>query len=189
MKAIAEFIYEATRLEAEWSNRSIVAEKWDKRDEKFRKQFVNIIETYFKKDKLPTPEEAHDSWVRAYEKMGWVYGKKRDAIKKTHPDILPFDELPKDERDKDSIFLVFVWLAKQITMTQLNKPKTGKDRLTELKKDYADFNSKMQDDFLPKDACVALGIKDKWDGQFTARSGAEMFYEYLRQQLVEEMKQ
>ena len=128
MKAIAEFIYEATRLEAEWSNRSIVAEKWDKRDEKFRKQFVNIIETYFKKDKLPTPEEAHDSWVRAYEKMGWVYGKKRDAIKKTHPDILPFDELPKDERDKDSIFLVFVWLAKQITMTQLNKPKTGKER-------------------------------------------------------------
>jgi len=34
-----------------------------------------------------------------------------------------------------------------------------------------------------------LGIKDKWDGQFTARIGAEMFYEYLRQQLVEEMKQ
>jgi len=68
-------------------------------------------------------------------------------------------------------------------------PKTKFYTMAQIKKVYADFNSKMQDDFLPKDACVALGIKDKWDGQFTARIGAEMFYEYLRQQLVEEMKQ
>ena len=115
----AKFIYEATRVEAGWSDRSIVPEQWENRDEKFRKQFVNIIKTYLKMDKLPTPEEAHDSWTRAYEKMGWKYGKKRDVVKKTHPDMLPFSKLPKDERDKDAIFLAFVWLARHlITQTQ-----------------------------------------------------------------------
>ena len=113
IKEIAKFIYEATRIEAEWSNRSIVPEIWKQRDDKFKKQFVNIIEMYLEKDKLPTPEKAHDSWVVAYEKMGWKYGEKRDVDKKTHPDMLPFNELPKDEKDKDSIFLTFVWLAKQ----------------------------------------------------------------------------
>ena len=43
---IAQIIYEATRLEAEWSKRSIVPEKWEKRDEKFRKQFIDIIDKY-----------------------------------------------------------------------------------------------------------------------------------------------
>ena len=113
IKEIAKFIYEATRIEAGWSNRSIVPEIWKQRDDKFKKQFVNIIEMYLEKDKLLTPEKAHDSWVVAYEKMGWKYGEKRDVDKKTHPDMLPFNELPKDEKDKDSIFLTFVWLAKQ----------------------------------------------------------------------------
>ncbi len=111
---IAKLIYEATRMEAEWSKRSIVPEEWENRDEKFRNQFVDIIGKYLSLDKLPTPPEAHDSWMEAYFKMGWKYGKARNVEKKTHPDLLPFDELPQDERDKDAIFLAFVWLAKRL---------------------------------------------------------------------------
>lgn len=111
---IAQIIYEATRLEAEWSKRSIVPEVWEKRDDKFRKQFVEIIEKYLLQDKLPTPEEAHDSWMQSYLDMGWKYGKTRDVDKKTHPDMLPFYELPQDERDKDAIFLAIVWAIKNI---------------------------------------------------------------------------
>lgn len=111
---LAELIYEATRVEAEWSKRSIVPEKWSERGDKFRKQFVEIIDKYLKYDKLPTPSEAHQSWMDAYYKMGWTYGDVRDTAKKTHPDLLPFDELTKDEQDKDAIFLAFVWLVKGI---------------------------------------------------------------------------
>lgn len=110
----AQIIYEATRLEAEWSKRSIVPEVWEKRDDKFRKQFVEIIEKYLSQDKLPTPEEVHDSWMQSYLDMGWKYGKTRDVDKKTHPDMLPFYELPQDERDKDAIFLAIVWAIKNI---------------------------------------------------------------------------
>lgn len=111
---VAKAIYEATRIEARWSERSIVPEKWEDRDEKFRKNMVDIVVKYLAMDKLPTPEEAHDSWTEAYLKMGWKYGKARDIVKKTHPDMVPFNDLPKDEKDKDSIFLSFVWLAKDL---------------------------------------------------------------------------
>lgn len=114
VQKIAEVIYEATRLEAEWSERSIVPERWNERDEKFRNQFVDIISKYLSDDTLPTPEEAHDSWMKAYEEMGWKYGEVRDAELKTHPDMLPFNELPKDEKDKEAIFLAFVWIAKHL---------------------------------------------------------------------------
>ena len=109
-----QIIYEATRLEAEWSKRKIVPEKWGKRDEKFRKQFVEIIDKYLLQAELPTPEEAHNSWVEAYKEMGWVYGEERDTENKRHPDMLPFYELPRDERDKDAIFLAVVWVFKNL---------------------------------------------------------------------------
>ena len=111
---LAEYIYEATRVEAEWSKRPIVPELWENRDDKFRKQFVDIIAKYMSMDKLPTPAEAHESWNQSYYKMGWKYGEVRDVEAKTHPDLLPFDELSQPERDKDAIFLAFVWLATQL---------------------------------------------------------------------------
>jgi len=116
IERIAEILYEATRREAEWSQRSIVPEAWNDRDDAFRKQFVQVIQNYLTMDKLPTPEEAHDSWVKAYTDMGWVYGPERDPVKKTHPDMVPFDQLPKDERDKDAIFLALIY-AVRLLMT------------------------------------------------------------------------
>jgi len=111
---IAKAIYEATRLEAEWSKRSVVPEKWQDRDGKFREQFIRTVQNYLAMDKLPTPEEAHVNWMKRYLLMGWKYGEKRDQGLKTHPDLVPYDELPKDEKDKDAIFLALIWLAQQL---------------------------------------------------------------------------
>ena len=105
-----EWIYEAARLEAIASNRSIIPEIWEERDEKFRNQMTEYVESLRGKP-LPTPEEAHDSWWKKYEEMGWVYGEKRDTAAKTHPDMVAFSDLPKDERDKDEIFLSLVAFA------------------------------------------------------------------------------
>ncbi len=113
-EVITKAIYEATRLEAKWSGRRIVPEKWKRRDEKFKRQLIDVIEKYLSYKRLPTPKQAHNSWMKAYRKMGWKYGKKRDIIKKTHPDMVEFEKLPKDERDKDAVFLAFVWLVKSL---------------------------------------------------------------------------
>jgi hypothetical protein len=113
MSEIAKWIYEATRIEAEWNKRRVIPEKWEVRSQEFKEQFIETIKKYFE-DELPTPEEAHNSWVNAYKKMGWKYGNVRDVKKKTHPDMIPFEDLPKDEQNKDAIFLSFVFLAKKI---------------------------------------------------------------------------
>jgi hypothetical protein len=111
---VAELIYEAARLEAAWSGRSIVPEEWQRRDDKFREQMVRTVANYLAMDQLPSPEEAHDNWMREHIRMGWKYGEKRDPELKLHPDLVPYDELPKDERDKDAVFLALVWLARQL---------------------------------------------------------------------------
>jgi len=116
---LASAIYEATRLEASWSQRPIVPPPWSEREPDFQRQFISIIGQYLTAQRLPTPEEAHQSWVEAYTAMGWKYGPTRDPVAKTHPDMLPFAELPKDERDKDAIFLAFVWLARQVLASVL----------------------------------------------------------------------
>jgi hypothetical protein len=113
-ETITKLIYEAARKEAEWSKRPIIPEPWEDRDNAFKKQMVDVVRKYIESDKLPSPEEAHNSWMKAYLNMGWKYGEVRDAEKKTHPDLVPFYELPKDERDKDAIFLSLVWLVKSL---------------------------------------------------------------------------
>lgn len=51
------------------------------------------------------PESAqHDAWMADKVADGWVYGEVKDAQAKTHPCIVPFIELPLEQRLKDSLF-------------------------------------------------------------------------------------
>jgi len=101
----AYFVYEAAKLEAKISSRDIIPEDWEDRDDSFRTQFVETVRKQCSLEGFADPEEAHDSWWREYERMGWKYGPVRDLVKKTHPDMVPFNELPMSEREKDEIFL------------------------------------------------------------------------------------
>ena len=110
----AIFVYEAARLEAEISGRPIIPEHWQDRDEAFKMQFVKVVDKQCSDDKFENAEAAHNSWWREYERMGWKYGKERNTEKKTHPDMIPFNDLPKSERDKDEIFLRLCAVAETI---------------------------------------------------------------------------
>jgi len=48
-----------------------------------------------------TPEENHNNWMEMKIKQGWIYGNVKDFDKKTHPDLVPFNELPDIEKRKD----------------------------------------------------------------------------------------
>lgn len=110
----AEFVYEAARIEAEISDRQIVPEPWSKREEDFKRQFIAVVARQCGDDKFPSAESAHDNWWREYERMGWTYGPVRDREKRTHPDMVPFGELTKSERDKDEIFIRLCFVAEAI---------------------------------------------------------------------------
>ena len=46
-------------------------------------------------------ENNHDHWARKRMDEGWVFGPGRDDERKTHPDLVPYDELPESEKDYD----------------------------------------------------------------------------------------
>ena len=54
---------------------------------------ASLVETMAKK--------VHEVW--AYNRMqeGWSYGEDRNDAKKTHPCLVPYDELPEAEKDYD----------------------------------------------------------------------------------------
>jgi hypothetical protein len=49
-------------------------------------------------------EASHLSWLRQKINDGWKYGPVKDAEKKEHPCMVPFDQLPPEQQAKDHIF-------------------------------------------------------------------------------------
>lgn len=49
------------------------------------------------------PSASHEAWLAHKAAEGWVYGPVKDAEKKTHPCIMPFDQLPSRQQRKDML--------------------------------------------------------------------------------------
>lgn len=60
------------------------------------------------------PQASHESWMRQKVEDGWVYGPMKDATAKTHPCIVPFDQLPREQQAKDFIFRGVVLALTQV---------------------------------------------------------------------------
>ena len=46
-------------------------------------------------------ENNHDHWARQRIEAGWTYGPQRDDVCKTHPDLVPYSDLPEGEKEYD----------------------------------------------------------------------------------------
>lgn len=54
---------------------------------------------------------SHDEWSRFKVSDGWVYGPVKDEVAKTHPCLVPFDQLPPEQQFKDRLFRTIVHAA------------------------------------------------------------------------------
>lgn len=46
-------------------------------------------------------KNVHEMWAESRIKEGWTYGPQRDDKKKTHPCLIPYEELPESEKAYD----------------------------------------------------------------------------------------
>ena len=109
----AVFVYDAARLAAIAAEAPIIPVPWAEREQAFKDQFLNVIERQCGEQRSSSPEELHGSWMQAYFAMGWVYGEKYNRVEKTHPDLVPYNQLGQLERDKDAVFVALCEIARQ----------------------------------------------------------------------------
>lgn len=46
-------------------------------------------------------KNVHEVWAESRIKEGWTYGPSRDDKKKTHPCLVPYEDLPENEKTYD----------------------------------------------------------------------------------------
>ena len=108
----AQFIYDAARLAAQAAIAPVVPVLWAERETPFKTQFLAVIERQCGSQRSNSPEELHGSWMQAYFDMGWVYGETYDRENKVHPDLVPYAQLERREKDKDTVFFLLCEIAR-----------------------------------------------------------------------------
>lgn len=78
---------------------------WDDAPDWQRTSAINGVEGALSGN---TPEQSHESWMAEKIGDGWVYGAVKDPEAKTHPCILPYADLPADQKVKDDLYLSVV---------------------------------------------------------------------------------
>lgn len=46
-------------------------------------------------------ENVHDVWAKTRIEQGWTYGPERNDAEKKHPCLIPYDQLPEEEKVYD----------------------------------------------------------------------------------------
>lgn len=55
-----------------------------------------------------TPEQSHNNWVNQKLQDGWAWGPSKDPEKKEHPCMVPYSQLPEEQKVKDALFTAVV---------------------------------------------------------------------------------
>lgn len=102
LAAAAAVAHEAN---AEWSrqNGDRSHQRWPYASKRIRESAILGVTQIAENPEL-TPEESHELWAAHKQSQGWVYGEKKDEAERTHPCLIPYDELPEAERLKDRLF-------------------------------------------------------------------------------------
>ena len=103
---IAKACHEANRVWCQ-ANDDDSQKHWNEAEQWQRDSAIKGVEF-----RLSNPEAGndaqHNAWMADKLQDGWVFGEIKDPIKKTHPCIVPYDQLPEFQRKKDALFIAIV---------------------------------------------------------------------------------
>lgn len=96
-----------------------VSEPWDESPDWQKESVLNGVLAIVRNPGL-TPSEGHQSWIDEKCKNGWVYGLEKDVEKKTHPCLVPYKELPAEQKLKDSLFGIIVRAVLNVSLEKVD---------------------------------------------------------------------
>ena len=105
-ESIAKICHEANRAYCE-SIGDDSQKSWDQAEEWQRQSAVRGVD-FRLANPTATASAQHDAWVADKVQAGWKFGSAKDPAKKEHPCIVPYDELPGEQRAKDALFVGIV---------------------------------------------------------------------------------
>ena len=70
-----------------------IPQPMDTSDVKLPEELNQLIEQMSK--------NVHEVWAETRISQGWTYGEQRNDELKTHPCLIPYEELPEEEREYD----------------------------------------------------------------------------------------
>lgn len=103
--AIAQVCHEVNRALQVIEGDPAVSPHWYKAPESQRKSAVEGVR---EAQAGATPEQLHEKWYTYKESFGWVHGPKKDEDNKTHPCLVPYADLPENQKQKDAVFSAIV---------------------------------------------------------------------------------
>ena len=89
-----------------------VPEDYEISDERLKSLMAGT--KYVLENPATTAEENHNIWMEAKKNQGYTYGEVLDIEKKTHPSMIPFENLSDVEKRKDEMDVLMVKLANQL---------------------------------------------------------------------------
>lgn len=104
--AIARVCHEANRA---WciANGDMSQVDWEDAPEWQKQSTLESVRFRLENPDAPISAQ-HDQWMESKLKDGWVYGPIKHAGEKTHPCLVPFEDLLPFEKDKDALFAAIV---------------------------------------------------------------------------------
>ena len=80
---------------------------WNEAADWQRQSAIKGVEFSMNNPDAPASSQ-HDAWSQDKIAHGWVYGLVKDENAKTHPCLVPFNELPVFQQEKDILFKAIV---------------------------------------------------------------------------------
>lgn len=100
---IARVCHEANRAYCHVINEGIVQRAWDDESDEQRESVIAGVQA-LNEDPDLTPEQSHEKWLAYKKDEGWLLGPVKDVATRIHPNLLPYAELPADQKVKDALF-------------------------------------------------------------------------------------
>lgn len=105
VERIAKVCHEVNRAYCE-ANGDTSQNTWENASKHIKESAITGVKAQL--EKQLSPEQQHVLWMQHKFANGWTYGEKKDETLKTHPCLIPYSMLPKEQKAKDLLFITVV---------------------------------------------------------------------------------